>query len=204
MSDQHSHKSAPPTTTQPAKQKQAFGAECGRLDCSRPARFMPHVELFDAGEQPVARIHPQLVACEEHAKFTEVDDFIPQSEWDRIVQHVRAQGQPGPVKRLSKVTWTPLRDIDGETLQALTIATHAFIIDQMQRGMFVPNRANGEQLVVLAVAIASLFVDQFELDRTVIEAKIRRVLTEGPLVAEPEKTAQEKLAEAFGAPRGQG
>lgn len=182
---------------------------CARIGCDKPARFVPLFELFDAAEQPVARIDPQVVACEEHTNITDVDDFIPQPEWDRIVQTVRAQGQPAPIKRLTKVKWNPLRDLDEQTLQAVAIATHGFVIQQMQRGMFLPNKANGEQLVIMCAALAAMFVEQFELDAEQLRPKILAALTQPRETLEPEtdpaeETDEARLARLFGAPRGQG
>lgn len=182
---------------------------CARIGCEKPARFVPHFELFDAAEQPVARIHTQVVACEEHTSATDVDDFIPQPEWDRIVQTVRARGQPAPIKKLTRVIWTPMLDLDEQTLQAVAIATHAFVVQQMQRGMFVPNKANGEQLVIMCAALAAMFVEQFELDAALLHPKILAALTQPRETLEPEtdpaeETDEARLARLFGVPRGQG
>ena len=138
--------------------------ECGRTGCHEQARFTPHIELFDAGHQPVGQIGLELAACEEHTKGTTPETFIPADHWDQIVQISRQQGKPAPVRGLCKLVWDPMRDATSEEMVEIAMMVNDFVSAQMYQRRLAPTDENARALLSMYAGLASSTCHQFGID----------------------------------------
>jgi hypothetical protein len=204
MSDQHD--STPPDTL-PAKQLPKH-MKCARKGCNELATATPAVDLFDAAEEKVGELRLELMACDAHAAAaTDVADFVGAEQWDGVVEMVRKQGKPAPVRKLAKVRWTPLRDVSDEELNEIAMEVASLVGQHMKARGLCPSPKNAMEVVRMYVGLAAWTTSNFELDPAEVGGKIQS-LFEGEwrtFIKDVEaSSAADLLAKALGTDKARG